>query len=96
MAEALSDFRDERFSKWVLHAGGEKVLDALAETLNLNEENLIGSRTVLRHFGNMSSPTVLFVLDHMLRSNSLTSGDKIAMASFGAGFSAYAAFLEWI
>jgi alkylresorcinol/alkylpyrone synthase len=81
---------------WVLHAGGEKVIAALAAELKLTAADVAGSRAVLKNYGNMSSPTVLFVLDEVMRTRAHKSGDMVAMASFGAGFSAYAALLEWI
>jgi predicted naringenin-chalcone synthase len=81
--------------RWILHAGGQKVLDALAKEFHLSEPDLAASRRVLRDHGNMSSATVLFVLDEMMRSGHLVPGDSAVMASFGAGFSAYAALLRW-
>jgi alkylresorcinol/alkylpyrone synthase len=62
----------------------------------LSEADVACSRAVLRDYGNMSSPTVLFVLDEMLRTRPPRAGETAVMASFGAGFSAYAALLEWI
>ena len=83
-------------SRWVLHAGGQKVIDALASEFGLSADDVACSQAVLKKYGNMSSPTVLFVLKEMLRTRPPTCGNLIAMASFGAGFSAYAALLEWI
>jgi alkylresorcinol/alkylpyrone synthase len=82
-------------SHWVLHAGGEKVLDAAAAALELAPARLDASRRVLRDCGNMSSPTVLFVLKDLLAAESPRAGELGIMASFGAGFSAYAALLEF-
>jgi alkylresorcinol/alkylpyrone synthase len=95
--DALSDFpSDRKTAHWILHAGGQKFLDALYSELKLSEHDVACSRSVLRRFGNMSSPTVLFVLDEMMRTRAPSPGDAVVMASFGAGFSAYAALLEWI
>jgi len=81
---------------WMLHAGGEKVLDAMEQELILLPEALRSSRTVLKDFGNMSSPTVLFVLAEELRSVRPSIGDWGILGSFGAGFSGHGALLEWI
>ncbi len=84
---------DVRF--WVLHPGGRKVLDAAAEYLGLSEEHLRRSRHVLRNFGNMSSPTALFVLNEVLRSEEPQPGDYGVLLALGPGFAAEAALLRW-
>jgi predicted naringenin-chalcone synthase len=84
---------DVRF--WILHPGGRKVLDAAASRLGLSEEHLRRSRHVLRNFGNMSSPTVLFVLDDVLRSGQPRPGDYGVLLALGPGFAAEAALLRW-
>lgn len=79
---------------WLVHSGGEKILGAIAEEINLNGE-LDPSRTILREHGNMSSPTVLYVLEHVLKTKKPKSGEWGVLASFGAGFSAHAALLKF-
>ncbi|MDX6750910.1 type III polyketide synthase [Geminicoccaceae bacterium 1502E] len=71
--------------RWICHPGGAKVLDALAEAYGIDEAALVDSRTVLRDFGNMSSATVLFVLQRALAAGAWRRG--LAMA-LGPGFSA--------
>ena len=79
---------------WVVHTGGEKVLDAFQRSLALPDEAVRAARTVLHDYGNMSSASVLFVLVETLRSHVVRPGDRLMMVSFGAGFSAFAALLE--
>jgi alpha-pyrone synthase len=67
---------------WAVHAGGRSILDAVQQGLALPPDALRFSRDVLRDFGNMSSATLMFVLDRVLRSTG--SGDGMAMA-FGPG-----------
>src|SRR5439155_26802820 len=81
-----------RVSGWVLHAGGPDVLDALRGALHLSEADVRHSAAVLREFGNLSSPTVLFVLQAALHG-SVPDG-LWWMSSFGAGFSCHGALLE--
>lgn len=50
---------------WCIHPGGPKILDAVQKSLSLSEQALAPSRTILAEFGNMSSPTVLFILDRL-------------------------------
>jgi alkylresorcinol/alkylpyrone synthase len=71
----------------LVHPGGRDVLDAVEAVLP--GFSLADSRAVLRDHGNMSSPSVLFVLEEHLRTHPAPAGD-LWMASFGAGFSAHA------
>jgi alkylresorcinol/alkylpyrone synthase len=77
---------------WIWHSGGRDVLLALREKLNLSAEDARWSATVLREFGNISSPCVYFVLQMALAENA--PGGFWWMSSFGAGFSCHGALLE--
>ncbi|MCL7454812.1 MAG: type III polyketide synthase [Anaerolineae bacterium] len=81
---------------WLMHPGGQKVLDALEDGLSLPAEALTPSRNVLYRYGNMSSVSVLFVLDELLRNHAPRPGDRGVVCSFGAGFGAYATLLEFL
>ncbi|MBF0215846.1 MAG: type III polyketide synthase [Candidatus Omnitrophica bacterium] len=80
---------------WAMHPGGRKVLDAIQAAMDLKEGDLDHSRKVLYDYGNMSSPTVLYVLRDILENSPLNTGDLVLMASFGAGFSGYEALLSY-
>ena len=80
---------DLRF--WAVHPGGAKVLDAYAEVLDLTPDDLWASWEVLRRHGNMSSVTVLFVLERLLASGVRGRGRLSAM---GPGFSAEQVLIE--
>jgi predicted naringenin-chalcone synthase len=58
--------RDD-FDLWAVHAGGRTILDAVEQGFELGPEALHWSRGVLRDFGNMSSATLMFVLDRMMQ-----------------------------
>jgi len=81
---------------WAIHPGGQKVLDTFQKALDLPADALAASRRVLYSYGNMSSATVLFVLDEMLRHDAPQPGDLGVVASFGAGFGAYASLIEFL
>lgn len=70
---------------WAVHAGGRSILDAVQHGLALPPDALRHSRDVLRDFGNMSSATLVFVLERILRLPRAT-GEGVAMA-FGPGLS---------
>ncbi len=53
---------------WAVHPGGHSVLDAVERAFDLPPAALAPSREVLRRYGNMSSATVMFVLDAMMRA----------------------------
>ncbi len=77
---------------WILHTGGRDVVLALCEQLKLSEPAVRHSSAVLREFGNVSSPTVYFVLERALRD---TVPDGLWwMSAFGAGFSCHGALLQ--
>lgn len=67
---------------WAIHPGGRTVLDSVKTGAELDEQQLTESREVLRKFGNMSSATVMFVLENMM--NNTKPGLGLAMA-FGPG-----------
>ncbi|MBI3877571.1 MAG: type III polyketide synthase [Verrucomicrobia bacterium] len=94
LAELLTQtgVRREEIIAWLFHAGGRDVLNALKNRLALDETDLRLSADVLREFGNVSSPFVLFVLDAALRSNA--PDGWWWMSSFGAGFSCHGALLR--
>lgn len=75
-----------------VHAGGRSILDAVERALALDPAALQPSRTVLREAGNMSSATVLFVIEHMLRHGA--GGPGLALA-FGPGLAAEAVKLDF-
>jgi alkylresorcinol/alkylpyrone synthase len=84
---------DIRF--WVLHPGGRKVIDAASKYLGLGEEEIVFARRVLRNYGNMSSPTALFVLEDVVKSGKPQRGDLGILMALGPGFAAEGALLRW-
>ncbi|MGX7873455.1 type III polyketide synthase [Mesorhizobium sp. ORM6] len=71
---------------WAVHPGGRSILDAVERALDLHPDALLLSRQVLRENGNMSSATVMFVLERMLRE---FIGDRVGCAmAFGPGLTA--------
>jgi 3,5-dihydroxyphenylacetyl-CoA synthase len=85
----------EEVDHWIIHSGGRKVIDSIRDELEISEEQLTHSRCVLRNFGNMSSPTVLFVLDKTLRESSPKAGDVGVMLAMGPGLAIEGAVLRW-
>lgn len=71
---------------WCLHPGGKKIVDTIGQQLHLSEEELSFSRKVLADYGNMSSPTILFVLKDIMENASLLQQPaNIFGVAFGPG-----------
>lgn len=79
---------------YAVHPGGRKVLDTIEEVIPEMQGKLGLSRDILRRFGNMSSPSILFVLKEMLNQGQIQSGELLALYAFGAGFTAFGLYLE--
>jgi alkylresorcinol/alkylpyrone synthase len=80
---------------WVLHSAGHRILEAAQRLLGLTAADLAFSRQVLSAYGNMSSATVLFVLEAALAAGRARPGDRGIMAALGPGFAAEGALLRW-
>lgn len=76
----------EMINRWAVHPGGRKILDQVKKQLGLNNGEMDYSYQILREYGNMSSPTVLFILDLILQQE-LEPGEKILAIGFGPGIS---------
>ncbi len=80
----------EDIGSWAIHPGGPRILDAAQQTLELPVDACQGSRDVLRNYGNMSSPTVLFIFDRIR----MTETRPIVLLGFGPGLTAEVALLR--
>ena len=81
----------EDIDRLCCHPGGVKVIDAIETALQLNQGELNIEREVLRDFGNMSAPTVMFVLERLLERG---LPDRVLMTAFGPGFTCAGLMLE--
>jgi alkylresorcinol/alkylpyrone synthase len=90
MCGELGVARDE-IDRFCCHPGGVKVIDAIESALQLNQGELNLEREVLRDYGNMSAPTVLFVLERLLERG---LPDKVMTTAFGPGFTCAGMLLE--
>ena len=76
---------------WSVHPGGPRILDVVAEQVGLADAAMAASRAGLAEHGNCSSPTVLLILDRLLREG---SPPPAMMMAFGPGLTLYAALLR--
>ncbi|OHB77698.1 MAG: 3-oxoacyl-ACP synthase [Planctomycetes bacterium RBG_16_55_9] len=80
---------------WAVHPGGSLVLERIQKELDLPDGALDYSYQILRNYGNMSSPSVMFVLERILQEARPKRNQKCLLLSFGAGFTAFAALAEF-
>jgi predicted naringenin-chalcone synthase len=77
---------------WAVHPGGPRILDVVQHGLGLSTEDLASSRACLAEHGNCSSPTVLLILDQLLRRPG--GPGPVVMLAFGPGLTLYGALLR--
>jgi predicted naringenin-chalcone synthase len=84
----LSDLniQKDKIHFWAIHPGGKKILDDFANVFDLRNNELASAYHVLKNYGNMSSPTILFVLKELVGNDETKrGGDTIFTAAFGPG-----------
>jgi predicted naringenin-chalcone synthase len=80
---------------YAIHPGGKKIVDVIEAELQLTPEDTAPSREVLKNYGNMSSPTVLFVLRQIMNKITIADNHKHIMSfAFGPGLTLEGALLE--
>ncbi len=90
----VENFLDgKKVDHFIAHPGGKKVLDAYIHSFDLSEEQLQESTDVLKKYGNMSSVTILYVLEQMQTKGNI--GEMGLMAALGPGFSSELLLLRW-
>jgi alkylresorcinol/alkylpyrone synthase len=80
---------------WVMHTGGPKVLEATATALGLSEKDLAASWECLRKVGNISSTSVLLVLEDVYMNRRPEPGSLSILAAMGPGFCSELVLLRW-
>jgi predicted naringenin-chalcone synthase len=87
--------RKEQIAFWAVHPGGSLVLEGIQKELDPPAGTLDFSYEVLRGYGNMSSPSVMFVLERILQKAKPKREQKCLLPSFGASFTAFAGLVEF-
>jgi len=78
----------------IFHPGGKKIVQVIQNLFGQYGKNIDTTKEILKQYGNMSSATVLFVLEQFI-DRQLPHGEKGLMLSFGPGFTAQRILLEW-
>ena len=80
---------------WLLHTGGGAVIDTIKSRLELSENDVRHTRTVLREYGNLSSGSFLFSYQRLKEEAVARSGDYGVMITMGPGAQIETALLRW-
>jgi predicted naringenin-chalcone synthase len=86
VAEVVADLLSSRglqtadIKHWAFHTGGEKIINAVRDEIEVPEEQLMATRATLAEYGNMSSPTVWFVLEELQRKG-IAAGEWCVMVA---------------
>jgi alkylresorcinol/alkylpyrone synthase len=92
---AEQGLRPDEVTSWVCHPGGPKVIDTIAEVLSLDEHALDVTWRSLRELGNLSSVSVLNVLQETIATRRRPPGTPALLMALGPGFSAELVLLRW-
>lgn len=84
----------ESITHWAIHPGGKKIVDVIKSKLNLNHQNTKASYKILNDYGNMSSSTILFVLNEIMEEKHCV-GETIFSIGFGPGLSIETALFKY-
>ena len=86
---------NDRFQHYAVHPGGKKILSVVEDKLGIDKSQNSSAHEVLREYGNMSSPTILFVLKRLMDAmNASNKGDRIFSLAFGPGLTLETIILE--
>lgn len=91
---AADDAPVSSIDRWAIHPGGRSILDRVQRGFGLDDELLAPSRTVLREYGNMSSATVLFILQRLLDGAPADADERVCALAFGPGLTIESALLR--
>jgi predicted naringenin-chalcone synthase len=88
---AENGLRMSEVASWAVHPGGPRIVDAVEKALGLDASDTVDSRSILTEYGNMSSATILFVIDRLRRKK---APRPCVAIGFGPGLAAEAALFR--
>ena len=90
-----NDLQPEDVRFWAIHPGSQRIVEYIQEQLALSAEQVKPSLDILKAYGNMSSATVLFVLDRIMQMELPQPGDYGVMMAFGPGLTMESMLVQW-
>jgi predicted naringenin-chalcone synthase len=92
---SAAGLRRSDVDQWLVHSGGNKVIDAVRVNLGLTRHDVRHTVSVLRDYGNLSSGSFLFSYERLLREGVVQVGDRLVMMTMGPGSTIETALLQW-
>jgi alkylresorcinol/alkylpyrone synthase len=92
---ARNHLRREDVRFWAIHPGSKRIIEYIQEQLALSDAQVQPSLDILRTYGNISSATVLFVLDQIMQMGSPQPGDYGVLLAFGPGLTMESLLVQW-
>ncbi len=92
---AANELQRSNVKFWGIHPGSTKIIDYVQKRLELTNSQVECSHTILCNYGNMSSATILFVLDYIQRCNHPSPGDYGILLAFGPGLTMEGILVQW-
>ena len=89
-----NNLKIEDINHLIFHPGGKKIVQTVEDLFNKFDKKIDDTKEVLKLYGNMSSSTVLYVLERFMHRE-INRGENGLMLSFGPGFSAQRVLLQW-
>lgn len=93
-ATARFNISPAEINKWAIHPGGKKIIDTIKKRLKLTDDDVNSAYKVLNEYGNMSSPTILFVFNELLEKE-FEEGSAVFSIGFGPGLSIETALMRY-
>jgi 3,5-dihydroxyphenylacetyl-CoA synthase len=81
--------------QWIVHSGGKKVVDSFKYNIGLTEYDVRHTRSILQHYGNISSASIFFSLQELLREGVVEAGDFGVIMAMGPGVSIETGLMRW-
>jgi predicted naringenin-chalcone synthase len=92
---ARNDLRREDVRFWAIHPGSQRIVEYIQNQLALSDQQVKPSLDILKSHGNMSSATVLFVLERIMQAEAPQPGDYAVMMAFGPGLTMESLLVRW-
>ncbi|MEQ8909851.1 MAG: type III polyketide synthase [Vicingaceae bacterium] len=93
LIQKLNQKQQHQIDQWAIHPGGRKILEVCQKELQLSDDDLSASYEVLRGYGNLSAPTIMFVLHELWQK--AEKGKQVFACGFGPGLTLDGAVLKW-
>ena len=80
---------------WLFHPGGMRILEAIKESLSIDDRKIHFSREILRKYGNISSATIFFIIEEYMKSETSVGDRYEVTGAVGPGFQLFLIMMEW-